>query len=228
MNIRPRPRPTGIHEGTKKVLDKTTPDKASSEMSLSHMRTAMSVEERQAGTPEARARAAVDEWEHGNGDAGNHDAFTTLLGIIAKAIRDAENSARASAAASPITMLDGYLTQHAWHPWFAWRPKWVPDQGRVWLRTIERRFSVRTWSNGDKTVIVNYRPHTRSNVSLARRAISIAFVTVYVLGGAWGVAYLANSMRPGSFPTVSVPAGSIPAASVSAPPPEPVGQEDRP
>jgi hypothetical protein len=201
-------------------------DKASSEQSLPHTRTAMSTEERQADTPEARARAVVDEWEHGNGDAGNHDAFTALLGIIAKAIRDAENSARASAAASPIAMLDGYLTQHAWHPWFAWWPQWVPDQGRVWLRTVERRFSVRTWSNGDKTVIVNYRPHIRANVSHVRRAISLTFVAVYVLGVALGIAYLASSIRAGSFHAGSIPAVSIPASSFPAPSAESTGQEE--
>lgn len=44
-----------------------------------------------------------------------------------------------------------------WHRWFAWRPIFVTDIGTVWLRTVDRRFSVRTWPDGTKAVSAEYR-----------------------------------------------------------------------
>ena len=158
----------------------------------------MSVEERQANTAEARARAVIDSWEHGDGDAGKHESFMSLLSLIAEAIGKAEDKAWASAAASPVKMLDGFLMQHAWHRWFAWRPQWVPDLGRVWLRTVERRFSVRTWHNGDQTVTVNYRPRARANISRAQRVASMSYV-VCLLSIVLGIAYLASTLQSNPF-----------------------------
>lgn len=44
-----------------------------------------------------------------------------------------------------------------WHRWFAWHPVFIISTGRVWLRTVERRYSVRLWSNRARTIVVTYR-----------------------------------------------------------------------
>lgn len=44
-----------------------------------------------------------------------------------------------------------------WHSWFAWRPAFIVDAGIVWLRRIERRYSVKYWRNGSETRVASYR-----------------------------------------------------------------------
>lgn len=48
---------------------------------------------------------------------------------------------------------DGLISVYDWHDWFAWHPVWLPEAGWVWMRRLERRFSVKNWKTGDRTVV---------------------------------------------------------------------------
>jgi len=47
---------------------------------------------------------------------------------------------------------DGFpVYYHSVHPWFAWRPVFVPDRGWVWLRMVHRQFTSKMHANGITT-----------------------------------------------------------------------------
>lgn len=52
---------------------------------------------------------------------------------------------------------EGILSIYPWHCWFAWHPIWMPSEGWVWLKVVERRFSTMSRFNGDNTIVRSFR-----------------------------------------------------------------------
>ncbi|MGH6782278.1 MAG: hypothetical protein ACREB5_09250, partial [Sphingomonadaceae bacterium] len=53
---------------------------------------------------------------------------------------------------------DGVTVIYDWHPRFAWRPIRFVDGSSIWLRTYDRRVSVKFWMNGSRSVFTTTRP----------------------------------------------------------------------
>ncbi len=56
-----------------------------------------------------------------------------------------------------VRQRDGVTFDYPWHQWFAWRPVFIPASGWVWLRRVDRSFSIKYWDKGEKTTVVRYR-----------------------------------------------------------------------
>lgn len=56
---------------------------------------------------------------------------------------------------------DGMTIVYDWHPRFAWLPIRFVDGSWIWLRSYERRVSVKFWLNDTRSIFITTRPRRR-------------------------------------------------------------------